>query len=631
MLICKKCGNQNADGAMFCGRCGAKLASGGGARKSGGKRAVIAVLLLLCTALIIGGAAWCAVSFTPYNRQIRLGYQLLEQQNYEEAVLTFDKAIEIDEKRPEGYIGKAKTYAYDNSIQDGKAKKIIGVLNEGYQNSQSRKVLSTMKTLSEELRNAGLDSDADDLLQAYEKIKNGESLAAYHWKLEPYLAAEDINAVAYGRPDEYPKNSYFENLSHRHIYDRFSLIRQNGKWGLIDYDGSFLAEPVYERIEAGYDRKLVLSTDSSLQDCYTLNDAYRVVRISNFTDILGTNGDDSLAWDEETNCLVGITSFFVDNNMQLSDSDGVVAVQKCMQMDGYTAVDRQSSYALVADGQLVTDFVYEDAMSFSDGLIAVKQNGKWGYLNEQGKTVVPFQYDSAWNRRPQSEFSTTDAAYVPSDGYIAVCKDGKWGYLDTDGNPASDFVFEEARPVYKGMAWVKQNGLWGVIAFDGQTPQPLSDEEIIEKFNEAYEFWEEWIYGQTYIDIETLDYEAWIGENSLRGVVLHETIRTAEDLKTAIRSHFSDSLAEGFIRQLEPEDKDGSLYINTKGGIGGPYEEIKDYKVTKLSDTEYKLMLVGIDVTSLPGDASFRHDVFYCFDGEKWGFSNDPEDPYFTE
>lgn len=628
MIICKKCGNQNADGAMFCGRCGAKLAPGGGARKSGGKRAVIAVILLLCAALIIGGAAWCAVSFTPYNRQIRLGYQLLEQQNYEEAVLTFDKAIEIDEKRPEGYIGKAKTYAYDNSIQDGKAKKIIGVLNEGYQNSQSLKVLSAMKTLSEELHNAGLDSDADDLLQAYEKIKNGESLATYHWKLEPYLAAEDINAVAYGRPDEYPKYNYFENLSRRHIYDRFSLIRQNGKWGLIDYDGSFLAEPVYEYIKAGYDRELVLSTDSSLQDCYTLNDAYRVVRISNFTDIIGTYGDDSLAWDEETNCLVGITSDLVDNNMQLSDFDGVVAVQKCLQMENGATFDNQSSYALVADGQLMTNFVYEDAMSFSDGLIAVKQNGKWGYINEQGKTVVPFRYDSAWNRRPMwYEHSTTDAAYVPSDGYIAVCKNGKWGYLDTDGNPASDFVFEEARPVYKGMAWVKQNGLWGVIAFDGQTPQPLSDEEIIEKFNEAYEFWEEWIYGHPSIDLETVNLDT--GNFILRGAVQHDTIHSSEDLKTAIRSYFSDSLAENFIRQLEPEDKDGSLYINYKDGIGGIIEEIVDYKVTKLSDTEYKLTLV--EMYPFEPSETYQHDVFYCFDGEKWGFSNDPEDPYFTE
>ena len=28
-------------------------------------------------------------------------------------------------------------------------------------------------------------------------------------------------------------------------------------------------------------------------------------------------------------------------------------------------------------------------------LLCVKQNGKWGYVNQQGKTVIPFQFDEA--------------------------------------------------------------------------------------------------------------------------------------------------------------------------------------------------------------------------------------------
>lgn len=39
---------------------------------------------------------------------------------------------------------------------------------------------------------------------------------------------------------------------------------------------------------------------------------------------------------------------------------------------------------------------YEDAGRFSDGLAAVKQGGKWGYINEDGKTVIPFQFDKAY-------------------------------------------------------------------------------------------------------------------------------------------------------------------------------------------------------------------------------------------
>lgn len=38
---------------------------------------------------------------------------------------------------------------------------------------------------------------------------------------------------------------------------------------------------------------------------------------------------------------------------------------------------------------------YEAAGLFDDGLAPVKQNGKWGYIDKTGKTVIPFQYDIA--------------------------------------------------------------------------------------------------------------------------------------------------------------------------------------------------------------------------------------------
>ena len=40
---------------------------------------------------------------------------------------------------------------------------------------------------------------------------------------------------------------------------------------------------------------------------------------------------------------------------------------------------------------------YENAGTFNDGLAPVKQNGKWGYIDTDGKTVIPFQYDLAYS------------------------------------------------------------------------------------------------------------------------------------------------------------------------------------------------------------------------------------------
>lgn len=81
---------------------------------------------------------------------------------------------------------------------------------------------------------------------------------------------------------------------------------------------------------------------------------------------------------------------------------------------------------------------YEDADYFSEGLAAVKKNGKWGYIDETGKTVIPFEYDYAF---PFSEdlavvliqgidkIKDTDVSYdgVPNDAYF-------WHIIDKNGN-----------------------------------------------------------------------------------------------------------------------------------------------------------------------------------------------------
>lgn len=48
---------------------------------------------------------------------------------------------------------------------------------------------------------------------------------------------------------------------------------------------------------------------------------------------------------------------------------------------------------------------YDNAQDFSEGLAAVQKNGKWGYINTAGKTVIPFTYD---------------IAYAFSEGYAVV-------------------------------------------------------------------------------------------------------------------------------------------------------------------------------------------------------------------
>jgi hypothetical protein len=43
-------------------------------------------------------------------------------------------------------------------------------------------------------------------------------------------------------------------------------------------------------------------------------------------------------------------------------------------------------------GELVIDFIYDDAEPFENGLAVVKFNGKWGAINKKGEIVIPIKY-----------------------------------------------------------------------------------------------------------------------------------------------------------------------------------------------------------------------------------------------
>src|SRR5665213_2843471 len=46
-------------------------------------------------------------------------------------------------------------------------------------------------------------------------------------------------------------------------------------------------------------------------------------------------------------------------------------------------------------GTIVIPFSFECVKEFSEGLAAVKYNGKWGFINKDGEIVIPFSFDFA--------------------------------------------------------------------------------------------------------------------------------------------------------------------------------------------------------------------------------------------
>ena len=176
--------------------------------------------------------------------------------------------------------------------------------------------------------------------------------------------------------------------------------------------------------------------------------------------------------------LHNINEAYTYLDYQFEEPDFPVPVQRSDDIfessDGYYGYWLQGMYAVYSDGALTTDFIYEECGSESNGVLAAKKDGKWGYIAADGTEVIPFEYDSSWQIFSGDE--EISYCYAASEGYIPLVKDGMWEMRDTAGNvviPAG--VFEAIRPVNEGKCWVQKNGKWGVIQLetgDVRTDEP---------------------------------------------------------------------------------------------------------------------------------------------------------------
>ncbi len=138
---------------------------------------------------------------------------------------------------------------------------------------------------------------------------------------------------------------------------------------------------------------------------------------------------------------------------------------------------------------------YEEITANACGGAAVKKDGKWGFISEEGETLADFQFEDvavnslgsafAGNQamvkkggkwilvdmqgKQVSSQSFADARAPESGGYIAVAdENGKWGFIDHKGNLALDYQYRDARSFSNQLAAVRIVDTWGYISKKGE-------------------------------------------------------------------------------------------------------------------------------------------------------------------
>ena len=97
---------------------------------------------------------------------------------------------------------------------------------------------------------------------------------------------------------------------------------------------------------------------------------------------------------------------------------------------------------------------YTDIDGYSNGIISVCDNGKYGFINDHGEPICDIIYDSCVH---------------DESIYLAVKQNGKWAYMKQNGEMATLFKFDEVFPFDKsGYARVEVDGKYGIIDLQGE-------------------------------------------------------------------------------------------------------------------------------------------------------------------
>lgn len=484
-MFCRKCGCENSDEAKFCEACGTPLVHPNPPKKPD-KWVWIILMAVVVLSVVI------AVILIQKNNPERMRYdthvanaeKYLEELNYDEAEAEYLKAISIAPKEKKAYEDLIKLYEEwgkperaerirveeTKNVSDDKENK--KQTQESYlseKNNEDFEAESEKGQSNDENKDIGKD-EGTDKNEHSQTDTTGEKDAKeeYTWIVKPTIEADDIYYVK-----SYDFSDHTVNDLNRQLKCEYAVIEKDNKLGLIGLDGKLNGEMVYRDISCYTTGSLFL---------YRINEKFEPSMGKEWSQYQLTEND-MIEPISVTDGITGITYYYftADETLQCYantesclDVEGIIPVQMVSDL-----ADREGDtewwekvggkYAVYCDGKRRTDYIYDECGSYSNGLLAVKKNGKWGYVNSEGKEVIPIKYDASWQHYSSSFQESKQAAeefcYAASGGYVPLCKDGEWELRDTMGEiiiPAG--IFDKICPVYDGKCWVNQDGKWGVIS-----------------------------------------------------------------------------------------------------------------------------------------------------------------------
>ena len=280
--------------------------------------------------------------------------------------------------------------------------------------------------------------------------------AAYEWVLQPQIEADDIQPL-----------SLCDGMAYTSSHDQSAMVYwKDGEAGIIDYAGQLL-------VSAAYDGAVSLSEGErgyvvKQGDAFFLYEGGDCVFID-YNDLGLAEGDYTgfAYWSEVNQLCVQLS--YDSSDIEPVSQTSIVRADWWLDGDMYRA---EGGYGLADADTLFVAPTMLDAVDYTaipedpqNDAFALFDGETWTYYDTDGEIIIS-GCEPGWRQiEDVYRFVPLDTLrpFHFSEGLLCVGQDGAWGYCDHEGNMVVPCVFEAARPVCNGLAWVRLDGLWGVI------------------------------------------------------------------------------------------------------------------------------------------------------------------------
>ncbi len=135
---------------------------------------------------------------------------------------------------------------------------------------------------------------------------------------------------------------------------------------------------------------------------------------------------------------------------KLSKRDSKSTEKKdAVAQDKYIKISKNGKWGFVdRQGKEVIKPIYDNVFYFNEELCCVEKDELFGFIDREGNEIISIQYDCACSF---------------SEGLACVYKKDLCGYIDKQDNVIIEFKFDAGTPFEQGATRVKKDGKWGEL------------------------------------------------------------------------------------------------------------------------------------------------------------------------